>query len=97
MAPAAERSVRRHRAWAEHARTRRAIAVGASADVQLSDAAGRTPADATGDTDGEFHTIRRQLDRLAEEGVHVVKVAAQPVETLAERLGGDASTRRRPA
>src|SRR3989475_8243357 len=29
-------------------------------------------------TDGEFHTIRRQLDRLAEEGVEVVKVAAEP-------------------
>lgn len=37
-------------------------------------------------TDGEFHTIRRQLDRLAEEGVEVGKVAARPVETLAERL-----------
>ena len=37
-------------------------------------------------TDGEFHTIRRQLDRLAEEGVPVVKVAAEPAETLAERL-----------
>jgi kynureninase len=37
-------------------------------------------------TDGEFHTIRRQLDRLAEEGVEVIKVAAHPAETLAERL-----------
>jgi kynureninase len=37
-------------------------------------------------TDGEFHTIRRQLDRLAEAGVVVEKVAAQPAETLAERL-----------
>jgi len=37
-------------------------------------------------TDGEFHTIRRQLDRLAEEGVEVVKVAALPAATLAERL-----------
>jgi kynureninase len=37
-------------------------------------------------TDGEFHTIRRQLDRLAEEGTDVVKVAARPVDTLAERL-----------
>ena len=37
-------------------------------------------------TDGEFHTIRRQLDRLAEEGVPVFKVAAQPAETLSERL-----------
>lgn len=37
-------------------------------------------------TDGEFHSARRQLDRLAEEGLEVVKVAASPVETLAERL-----------
>ncbi len=37
-------------------------------------------------TDGEFHTVRRQLDRLAEEGLAVVKVAARPVDTLAERL-----------
>jgi kynureninase len=37
-------------------------------------------------TDGEFHTIRRQLDRLAEEGIDVVKVAARPADTLAERL-----------
>ncbi|MFN2446848.1 MAG: kynureninase [Vicinamibacterales bacterium] len=37
-------------------------------------------------TDGEFHTIRRQLDRIAEEGVEVVKVRARPVETLSERL-----------
>src|SRR5262245_11115384 len=37
-------------------------------------------------TDGEFHTIRRQLDRLAEEGLAVVKVAARPADTLADRL-----------
>jgi kynureninase len=37
-------------------------------------------------TDGEFHTIRRQLDRIAEEGVDVVKTATRPVDTLAERL-----------
>ncbi len=37
-------------------------------------------------TDGEFHTIRRQLDRLAEEGIDVVKVSALPAATLAERL-----------
>jgi kynureninase len=37
-------------------------------------------------TDGEFHTIRRQIDRLEEAGVHIVRVAARPVETLAERL-----------
>ena len=37
-------------------------------------------------SDGEFHTIRRQLDRLAEESIEVVKVAALPAATLAERL-----------
>jgi selenocysteine lyase/cysteine desulfurase len=37
-------------------------------------------------TDGEFHSIRRQLDRLAEEGIEVVKVGVEPVDTLAERL-----------
>ena len=29
-------------------------------------------------TDGEFHTIRRQLDRLAEEGLEVVRVPEAP-------------------
>ncbi|HWW85994.1 MAG TPA: aminotransferase class V-fold PLP-dependent enzyme [Vicinamibacterales bacterium] len=37
-------------------------------------------------TDGEFHTIRRQADRLGEEGLDVVKVGAEPADTLAERL-----------
>jgi kynureninase len=37
-------------------------------------------------TDGEFHTLRRQLGRLAEEGLDVVRVPARPVDTLAERL-----------
>lgn len=37
-------------------------------------------------TTGEFHTIRRQLDRLAEEGITVVRVAALPAATLADRL-----------
>jgi kynureninase len=37
-------------------------------------------------TDGEFHTLRRQLARLAEEGVEVVRLPAAPVDTLAERL-----------
>ena len=38
-------------------------------------------------TDGEFHTIRRQLDRLAEDGrLEVVKVAAYPAASLADRL-----------
>lgn len=38
-------------------------------------------------TDGEFHSIRRQVDRLAEEGIEVVKVPTEPVDSLAERLG----------
>ncbi|MGH7723994.1 MAG: kynureninase [Candidatus Eiseniibacteriota bacterium] len=38
-------------------------------------------------TDGEFHTIRRQLDRLAEtRWIELLKVAAEPTSTLAERL-----------
>ena len=37
-------------------------------------------------TDGEFHSIRRQVDRLAEEGVAVINVPARPVETLADRV-----------
>jgi selenocysteine lyase/cysteine desulfurase len=37
-------------------------------------------------TDGEFHTLRRQLTRLGEEGVEIVWVPAAPVDTLAERL-----------
>ena len=38
-------------------------------------------------TDAEFHSIRRQLDRLAEEGlVEVVKVEGYPAWSVAERL-----------
>jgi kynureninase len=37
-------------------------------------------------TNGEFHTIRRQLARLAEEGLEVVRVETGPAGTLAERL-----------
>jgi kynureninase len=37
-------------------------------------------------SDGEFHTLRRQLARLAEEGVDVVRLPADPADTLAERL-----------
>ena len=48
-------------------------------------------------TDGEFHTLRRQLDRLAEERwIEVVKVGGRPVETLAGRLA-DAITGRTAA
>ena len=46
-------------------------------------------------SDGEFHTVRRQLDRLQEEGLVVVKIAARPAETLAVRLGGAVDDRRR--
>jgi kynureninase len=37
-------------------------------------------------TDAEFHSLRRQLDRLAEEGVEVVRVAAHPAASVGERL-----------
>ncbi len=38
-------------------------------------------------TDGEFHTLRRQLDRLAEEGIEVVKVqVGEHPDELAPRL-----------
>src|SRR5258705_11989395 len=38
-------------------------------------------------TDGEFHTLRRQLDRIAEEGLlEIVKVSAKPADAIAERL-----------
>lgn len=37
-------------------------------------------------TSGEFHTLHRQLSRLAEEGVEVTFVAPAPVDTLAARL-----------
>ncbi|WP_410658760.1 kynureninase [Amycolatopsis sp. lyj-112] len=40
-------------------------------------------------TDGEFHTLRRQLARLAEEGVEVVRVPTAPVSTLAERVAAE--------
>jgi len=42
---------------------------------------------------GEFHTIRRQLDRFAEEGVDVIKVPAHPADTLADRLMSAVSDR----
>ena len=37
-------------------------------------------------TDGEFHSIRRQLDRLEEEGLSIVRVPEVPLESLAARL-----------
>jgi kynureninase len=37
-------------------------------------------------TDSEFHSARRQLKRLEEEGIEVVWVAARPAATVGERL-----------
>jgi kynureninase len=44
-------------------------------------------------SDGEFHTLRRQLARLDEAGVHVARVAARPAETLAERMANELDER----
>lgn len=44
-------------------------------------------------TDGEFHTLRRQLGRLAEAGLDVVRVPARPAATLAERLAAQLDDR----
>lgn len=37
-------------------------------------------------TDGEFHTLRRQLDRLAEEEIEIVKVPSASPDKIPERL-----------
>ena len=39
-------------------------------------------------TDGEFHSARRQLDRLNGEWFEVVKVSKNPADTLSERIAG---------
>jgi kynureninase len=44
-------------------------------------------------SDGEFHTLRRQLPRLAEEGLEVVVLPVRPAETLAERLAAEIDDR----
>jgi kynureninase len=45
-------------------------------------------------TDGEFHTLRRQMDRLSEVNwCEVVKVPARPVATLADRLAATVDDR----
>lgn len=44
-------------------------------------------------TDGEYHSLRRQLDRLGEEGIAIVRVTAHPVDSLAERLASALSDR----
>lgn len=38
-------------------------------------------------TGGEFHSLRRQLARLAEEGLEITWVDPDPIDTLGERLG----------
>ena len=40
-------------------------------------------------TDGEFHSIRRQLDRLSEEGIEVIKIASNPVLQVVEKIIGE--------
>jgi len=37
-------------------------------------------------TDGEYYSMRRQLDRLAEEGIEIVRVPADPPQDVATRL-----------
>lgn len=44
-------------------------------------------------TDGEFHSLRRQLARLEEEGIETVRVAAEPVDSLTERLADEVDDR----
>jgi kynureninase len=45
-------------------------------------------------TDAEFHSIRRQVDRLAEEGLlDIVRVAARPCDALASRLAAAVNDR----
>ena len=44
-------------------------------------------------TTGEFHSIRRQLDRLEESGIEVVRVNHIPEDTLTERLAKEVDNR----
>jgi kynureninase len=44
-------------------------------------------------TDAEYHSIRRQLDRLAEAGLDVVLVAGRPADSAAERMAGAIDSR----
>jgi kynureninase len=44
-------------------------------------------------SDGEFHSVRRQLARLAEETLEVVVLPADPAETLAERMADEVDER----
>lgn len=40
-------------------------------------------------TDGEFHSMRRQLGRLIEAGIDVIRVPVEPAETLTERISNE--------
>jgi kynureninase len=44
-------------------------------------------------TDGEFHSIRRQVDRLEEEGLAIVRVPEDPLDSLAARLAAAVNDR----
>jgi kynureninase len=44
-------------------------------------------------SDGEFHTLRRQLARLDEEELEIVRLPAEPAETLAERMTAELDER----
>jgi kynureninase len=44
-------------------------------------------------SDGEFHTLRRQLARLGEAGLDVVRVPSSPAPSLAERLAAEVDDR----
>jgi kynureninase len=44
-------------------------------------------------SDGEFHTLRRLLARVGEQGLEVVRLSAHPAETLAERMAADVDDR----
>jgi len=37
-------------------------------------------------TDGEFHSIRRQLDRLSEEGIEIIKVSSNPIDQVVDKI-----------
>ena len=44
-------------------------------------------------TAGEFHAIRRQLARMEEDGLEVVRVPLDPLDTLAERVAAEVDER----
>lgn len=44
-------------------------------------------------TDGEFHSVRRQLDRLVEEGIEIVKVPSRPARDVSTRIAREIDSR----